>query len=80
MSSRFLSLHERIRIADRAREPGISLRMIAAEPGRPVSTVSRELHRNQQPDGTCPRATPRPRSATPRSPRSRRCPSSRAGR
>ncbi len=52
MSSRFLSLDERIRIADRLHQPGISLRMIATELGRPVSTISRELGRNQQPDGT----------------------------
>jgi len=52
VSSRFLSLAERVRIADRVREPGVSLRMIAAELGRPVSTISRELDRNQQPDGT----------------------------
>ncbi|OXM59044.1 IS30 family transposase, partial [Amycolatopsis vastitatis] len=52
LSSRFLSLEERIRIADRVREPGVSLRAIAAELGRPVSTISRELDRNQQPDGT----------------------------
>ena len=36
VSSRFLS-----------RQPGTSLRMIAAELGRPVSTISRELARNQ---------------------------------
>ncbi|ADJ50735.1 transposase [Amycolatopsis mediterranei S699] len=47
-----MSLAERIRIADRIRQPGTSLRMIAAELGRPVSTISRELDRNQQPDGT----------------------------
>ncbi|MGW4061525.1 transposase [Amycolatopsis sp. NPDC004747] len=52
VSPRFLSLEERIRIADRVREPGISLRAIAAELGRPVSTITRELHRNQHPDGT----------------------------
>ncbi|MDX3189075.1 IS30 family transposase [Streptomyces sp. MN03-5084-2B] len=52
VSSRLLSLQERIRIADRVREPGVSLRAIAAELGRPVSTISRELDRNQQPDGT----------------------------
>jgi len=52
VSSRLLSLHERTWIADRVRQPGISLRKIAAELGRPVSTVSRELDRNQQPNGT----------------------------
>jgi IS30 family transposase len=52
VSSRFLSLDERVRIADRVRQPGISLRAIAAELGRPVCTISRELERNQQPDGT----------------------------
>ncbi|WP_372508742.1 helix-turn-helix domain-containing protein [Amycolatopsis iheyensis] len=46
-------MHERIRIADRAREPGVSLRVIAAELGCPVSTISRELDRNQQSEGTC---------------------------
>ncbi|WP_350310787.1 helix-turn-helix domain-containing protein, partial [Amycolatopsis sp. RTGN1] len=35
VSSRFLSLDERVRIADRVRQPGISLRAIAAELGRP---------------------------------------------
>ncbi len=52
VSSPFLSLAERIRIADRVREPGGSLRAIAAELGRPVSTITRELARNQHPDGT----------------------------
>ncbi|MET7991066.1 IS30 family transposase [Amycolatopsis sp. NPDC005232] len=52
VSSRFLSLGERIRIADRVRQPGISLRTIAAELGRPVSTIARELHRNRQSGGT----------------------------
>ncbi|MEV6898097.1 IS30 family transposase, partial [Amycolatopsis sp. NPDC051372] len=51
VSARFLSLAERILIADRIRQPGVSLRVIAAELGRPVSTITRELHRNQQPDG-----------------------------
>ncbi|MGW3963894.1 helix-turn-helix domain-containing protein [Amycolatopsis sp. NPDC005003] len=36
-------MQERIRIADRVRRPGVSLRAIASELGRPVSTVSREL-------------------------------------
>lgn len=52
VASRFLSLDERNLIADRVRQAGTSLRMIAAELGRPVSTISRELARNQQPDGT----------------------------
>ena len=52
ISTQYLSLHERIVIADRVREPGMSLRGIATELGRPVSTITRELDRNQQPDGT----------------------------
>src|SRR5882762_2842585 len=52
ISTQYLSLHERIVIADRVREPGMSLRDIATELGRPVSTITRELDRNQQPDGT----------------------------
>jgi transposase len=51
-STRYLSLHERIVIADRVRQPGMSLRGIATELGRPVSTITRELGRNQQSDGT----------------------------
>ncbi|MGW4061101.1 helix-turn-helix domain-containing protein [Amycolatopsis sp. NPDC004747] len=47
-----MSLVERIRIADRVREPGVSLRAIAVELGRPVSTITRQLVRSQQPDGT----------------------------
>ncbi|MGW5719026.1 helix-turn-helix domain-containing protein [Amycolatopsis sp. NPDC003865] len=54
MSSRLSSLDERGRIADRVREPGVSLRAIAAELGRPVSTISRGLDRNQQPNGVYP--------------------------
>jgi IS30 family transposase len=50
-SSRLLSLDERIVIADRIHHPGVSLRAIATELGRPVSTISRELDRNQQPEG-----------------------------
>ncbi|MGW4060321.1 helix-turn-helix domain-containing protein [Amycolatopsis sp. NPDC004747] len=49
VSARFLSLEERIRIADRVRQPGISLRAIAAELGRPVSTA-----RNRLPLGDVP--------------------------
>lgn len=52
VSSRYLSLHERIVIADRVRQPGVSLRAIAVQLDRPVSTISRELGRNQQPDGS----------------------------
>ena len=51
ISPRFLSQDERILIADLRRE-GVSLREIGRRLGRPVSTVSRELGRNQQPDGT----------------------------
>ena len=52
ISARYLSLDERIRIADRIHQPGMSLRTTATELGRPVSTIARELDRNQQPDGT----------------------------
>ena len=52
ISARFLSLHERLVIADRVRQPGVSLRSVAVELGRPVATISRELSRNRQPDGT----------------------------
>ena len=52
ISSRYLNLDERILIADRVLRPGVSLRAIAVEVGRPVSTITRELGRNQQPDGT----------------------------
>jgi IS30 family transposase len=51
ISSRYLSLRERIVIADRVRQPGVSLRDIATGLGRPVSTITRELDRNQEPDG-----------------------------
>jgi transposase, IS30 family len=50
ISPRFLSAAERIVIADRVREKA-SLRSIAIELGRAPSTISRERHRNQQPDG-----------------------------
>lgn len=43
---RFLSVEERIVIADRLRE-GASLRSIAAELGRSPSTISREVRRNR---------------------------------
>jgi IS30 family transposase len=45
---RYLNLLERIHIADRRRE-GATMRTIAVELGRPVSTVSRELSRNGSP-------------------------------
>jgi IS30 family transposase len=51
ISSRFLSEDERILIADRLRDPTISLRSIAREVGRAASTISREKRRNQLPDG-----------------------------
>ncbi|WP_185845918.1 helix-turn-helix domain-containing protein [Kibdelosporangium aridum] len=47
MSSRFLSLDERIVIADRLHWPGMSLRAIATRLGRAVWTISRELVRDQ---------------------------------
>jgi len=49
LSDRFLSAEERIVIADLRRE-GRSLRSIAAELGRDVSTISREVRRNAHPD------------------------------
>ncbi|MGW5746597.1 IS30 family transposase [Amycolatopsis sp. NPDC003861] len=48
LSDRFLSVEERIVIADLRRE-GRSLRSIAAELGRAVSTISREVRRNAHP-------------------------------
>jgi IS30 family transposase len=50
ISARFLSEAERIVIADRVREKA-SIQSIAAELGRAPSTISRETHRNRQPDG-----------------------------
>ncbi|WP_443216913.1 IS30 family transposase [Saccharothrix sp. ALI-22-I] len=47
-SDRFLSVEERITIADLRRE-GRSLRSVAAELGRDVSTISREVRRNAHP-------------------------------
>ncbi|HIW62391.1 MAG TPA: IS30 family transposase [Candidatus Stackebrandtia excrementipullorum] len=47
-SGRFLSLSDRLVIADLLRE-GKSLRAIAAELGRSVSTISREVARNRHP-------------------------------
>lgn len=48
LSSRFLSEKDRIFIADSLRA-GWSLRRIAAEMGRPASTISREVRRNRHP-------------------------------
>jgi IS30 family transposase len=45
VSPRFLSQDERIEIAD-LRHAGLSLRRIAAQPGRAPSRISRELRRN----------------------------------
>jgi transposase, IS30 family len=44
VSTRYLSLDERVRIAD-LRQRGISIRQVASELGRSPSTVSRELRR-----------------------------------
>jgi IS30 family transposase len=49
-SVRFLTLAERIAIAD-LRRAGISMRKIAVELGRSASTVSREIARNAHPTG-----------------------------
>jgi IS30 family transposase len=49
VSSRFLSIDERIVIAD-LRQAGTGVRAIARELGRPASTISRELARNSHPD------------------------------
>ena len=40
ISTQYLSLHERIVIADRVCQPGMSLRGIATELGRPLSTIT----------------------------------------
>jgi transposase, IS30 family len=56
VSGRFLSLEERLAIAD-LRRAGLGVRGIAAALGRSPSTVSRELTRNQLAAG--PRAAPR---------------------
>jgi IS30 family transposase len=47
--SRFLTEQERIHIADRLREPGVSVRAVAAELDRSPSTISREIRRNAHP-------------------------------
>ncbi|MEO7422866.1 MAG: helix-turn-helix domain-containing protein [Ornithinibacter sp.] len=49
-SARYLSEGERVVVADRRRAQ-VSVRAIAREPGRDVSTVSRELRRNCGPAG-----------------------------
>ena len=49
-SPRYLSLDERIRIADLHRD-GHSLRSIGRLMGRPASTISREIRRNSSPSG-----------------------------
>src|SRR3954471_17411116 len=49
LHARFLSLAEREQIAD-LRAGGASMRAVAAAPGRPPSTVSRELARSADPD------------------------------
>lgn len=48
-SSRYLSVDERIYIADRIREKA-AVRAIAAELGRSPATISRETRRNRHPD------------------------------
>ena len=56
VSSRYLSIDERIEIADLSRS-GTSVRGIARRLGRSASTVSRELRRNAHPaDGRVPTA------------------------
>jgi transposase, IS30 family len=50
ISPRFLTIAERIVIADR-RHTGASIRAIARELGRPASTISREITRNSPPEG-----------------------------
>ena len=49
-SPRYLSEHERIRIADLL-AAGLAVRRIAAELGRAPSTISREIRRNSDQDG-----------------------------
>jgi IS30 family transposase len=50
ISDRYLSEDERVTIADLRRQ-GLSMRAVAEKIGRSPSTVSRELRRNQDPDG-----------------------------
>jgi IS30 family transposase len=49
ISPRFLSLDERIKIADLGKE-GLSIRQIAVRLGRAPSTISREIRRHARPD------------------------------
>jgi len=64
VSARYLSLDERLRIAD-LRLAGEGVRAIAAALGRAPSTVSRELRRNSTPGGARPPGSrQRPRPAT----------------
>jgi IS30 family transposase len=49
-SPRYLSEHERIGIADPL-AAGVTVRAIAGKLGRAPSTISREIHRNSDPDG-----------------------------
>jgi transposase, IS30 family len=49
-SPRYLSEHERIRIADLL-AAGVTVRGIAGKLGRAPSTISREIRRNSDPDG-----------------------------
>lgn len=69
-SGRYLSEDERIQIADGVRA-GRSARTIAAQLGRAVTTVARELSRNRSPDGSyrphAAQAMTRRRRARPRS-------------
>jgi IS30 family transposase len=51
LNPRFLTLLERERIAE-LRAGGATIRAVAATLGRPPSTVSRELDRNSDPDGS----------------------------
>ncbi len=62
VSGRFLSLEERLLVAD-LRVAGKGVRAIAGELGRSPSTISRELRRNQQ-----PAAVPRQRRPPPYAP------------
>jgi IS30 family transposase len=49
ISDRYMSEDERVTIADLRRQ-GLSMRAVAEKIGRSPSTISRELHRNQDPD------------------------------
>jgi len=71
-SSRYLSLADRVRIADLRRD-GLGVRQIAVEIGRPPSTVSRELRRNVDQEGRYgPHAAQRKSDARMPRPRPRR--------